>query len=239
MTGVATQTVTATKRRARDTTVGLKILMAVTGIIFFLFIAAHAYGNLKVFGGAEAFDGYSHHLREFGEPILPFGGFLWIMRIALVLALVGHVYAALVLWRRSRRARGEQRYAVHKRLVQTYSARTMRWGGVIIFAFVVFHILQFTTLTINVGEAADAEGPYGRMVASFQPEHWWVFVVYLLAVTALTMHLRHGIWSALHTLGASNRRRQRAINIVAIVVAAAIWLGFMAGPAAILVGIVD
>lgn len=238
MAVVATQTVTATKRRARDTTVGLKILMAVTGIIFFLFIVAHAYGNLKVFQGAEVFDGYSEHLRELGEPILPYNGFLWIMRVVLLASLVGHVYAAVTLWVRSRRARADQ-YAVHRRLVQTYSARTMRWGGVIILAFTIFHVLQFTTLTINVGDAAQADGPYGRMVASFQPEQWWVFAVYLIAVSLLATHLRHGLWSALQTLGASNRRRQRAINITAIAIAAIVWVGFMAGPFAILVGAVE
>ena len=213
----------------------LKVLMAVTGLVLVLFILAHMYGNLKLFQGQEAFDGYSHYLREVGYPILPHSGFLWIMRVALLASVVGHIYAAVALWRQANRARST-RYVQHKRLVQTYSARTMRWGGVIIALFVVFHVLQFTTMTIEVGGSYDS--PYQRLVAAYQPEHWWVYAVYLVSIVALTAHLRHGLWSATQTLGASNRRRQLGINVAAYVVAGLVLVGFMVPPTAVLLGLV-
>ncbi|MPV37825.1 succinate dehydrogenase cytochrome b subunit [Georgenia subflava] len=221
-------------RRASYTTVALKWAMAITGILFVLFVLAHMYGNLKAFSGQEAFDGYAHSLRELLYPYLPHGGFLWIQRVVLVVALVVHAGSAFALWSRAKKARGH-RYVQHKRLVQTYSARTMRWGGVIVLAFVVFHILQFTTMTIEVGGSFDS--PYERLVVAFQ--HWYVYVAYLIAIVALTMHVRHGVWSSLQTLGASDRTRQRAINVAAYLVAAALLVGFMLPPTAILLGFVN
>ncbi|GAA4417686.1 succinate dehydrogenase cytochrome b subunit [Georgenia halophila] len=223
-------------RRARYTTVALKWAMAISGILFVLFVLVHMYGNLKAFSGQEAFDGYAESLRELLYPYLPHMGFLWIQRVVLTLALIVHVYAAAVLWLRARAAR-PKKYVAHKSTVQTYSSRTMRWGGVILLAFVVFHILQFTTVTIEVGGSFDS--PYQRLVVAFSPEHWWVYVTYLIAIVALTMHVRHGVWSGLQTLGASDRTRQAAINWIAYLVAAALLIGFMAPPTAILLGFVN
>lgn len=220
-------------RRANRTTVALKGAMAVSGIIFVLFVLIHMYGNLKMFSGPEAFDGYAEALRDFGYPYLPHEGFLWILRLALTASLVVHVAAAVTLWRRAREAR-HQRYLQHKRLVQTYSARTVRWGGVIIFAFVVFHLLQFTTMTINVGGTFDS--PYDRFVGAFQV--WWLYLIYLVAIALLAMHVRHGTWSALQTLGVADRRRARAINLTAYLVAGALFVGFMLPPTAVLLGLV-
>ncbi|WP_418607326.1 succinate dehydrogenase cytochrome b subunit [Georgenia sp. SUBG003] len=231
---MVTSTVPTTPRRARYTTVALKWAMAISGILFVLFVLLHMYGNLKAFSGQEAFDGYAHSLRTLLYPYLPHEGFLWIQRVVLLVAVVVHVVAAVVLWRRARAAR-PQRYVVSRRTAQTYSARTVRWGGLILLAFIVFHLLQFTTLTVNVGGTFDS--PYERLVAAFQ--HWWLYLVYLVAIVLLTMHVRHGVWSALQTLGASDRSRQRAINLLAYVVAAALLIGFMAPPTAILLGFVN
>ncbi|MFD1506606.1 succinate dehydrogenase cytochrome b subunit [Georgenia yuyongxinii] len=233
---MVTTTAPTRPRRARNTTVALKVTMAVTGVLFVLFVLLHMYGNLKAFSGQEAFDGYAAGLRTLLYPYLPHEGFLWIQRAVLVIALVVHVAAAATLWRRARGAR-HTRYVMHKRQVQTYASRTMRWGGLIILAFVIFHLLQFTTLTINVGGTFDS--PYQRLVEAFQPEHWYVYLAYLVAILALTMHVRHGVWSGLQTLGASNRRRQRAINLAAYAVAAVLLVGFMAPPTAILLGFVN
>lgn len=229
-------TVPTKPRRARNTTVALKTAMAVSGIIFVLFVLLHMYGNLKAFSGQEAFDGYAHGLRTLLYPYLPHEGFLWIQRVVLTVAVVVHVAAAATLWRRARHAR-QARYLKHKRLVQTYSARTMRWGGIILLAFIIFHLLQFTTLTINVGGTFDS--PYQRLVTAFQPEHLYVYAAYLLAILALTMHVRHGVWSSLQTLGASDRTRERGINALAYLVAGALLVGFMAPPTAILLGFVS
>lgn len=209
--------------------------MAVTGVIFVLFVLAHMYGNLKMFQGAESFDGYAHWLREVAYPALPHQGVLWILRVTLLASVVIHAYAAFTLWSRARSAR-QQRYVVKRSLQQTYASRTMRWGGVIILAFVVFHLLQFTTMTIEVGGSFDS--PYHRMVAAFQPEHWWVYAIYLIAIILLALHVRHGVWSALATLGLSTKKREVGFNAVAIVVALLLLVGFMATPTAILLGII-
>ncbi|PFG40481.1 succinate dehydrogenase subunit C [Georgenia soli] len=231
---MVTSTVPTTPRRARYTTVALKWAMAISGILFVLFVLLHMYGNLKAFSGQEAFDGYAASLRTLLYPYLPHEGFLWIQRVVLLVAVVVHAGAAIALWRRARTAR-PQRYVVTRRTAQTYSARTVRWGGLILLAFIIFHLLQFTTLTINVGGEFDS--PYERLVAAFS--HWWLYLVYLVAIVMLTMHVRHGVWSALQTLGASDRSRQRAINLLAYVVAAALLIGFMLPPTAILLGFVN
>ena len=212
----------------------MKLVMAVSGALFVLYVIAHMYGNLKAFGGQQAFDEYSEHLRTLGEPILPFSGFLWVMRIILIVALIAHVYAAFYLWSRAQGAR-TTRYAVKKAAAATLSARFMRWGGVALLLFIVFHLLQFTTNTIRAN--GDFPSPYQRVVAGFQV--WWVVLIYVLAMVALGMHLRHGIWSASQTLGwTSSARARRAANSLAVVVAVVVVVGFLLPPLAILFGFV-
>ena len=107
------------------------------------------YGNLKVFSGQEAFDGYAHHLRVLGDPVLPYSGFLWILRIVLIVAVLSHVWAAVWLWRRANHARST-RYTTFRPVQATWSSRTMRWGGLTILLFVIFHLLpvSYTHLTL-------------------------------------------------------------------------------------------
>lgn len=208
--------------------------MAVTGIIFLLFLLAHMYGNLKAFSGQQAFDDYAHHLRVLGEPMLPNSGFLWVMRVGLIVSLVLHVWSSALLVRRKRAARS-QKYVVKKSIASSLSSRTMMWGGLALLLFIIFHILQFTTLTIQVTGSHDS--PYERLVADFGV--WWVVAVYVLAMIALGMHLRHGIWSAVQTLGWSNRTRQPMIKAAALVVALVVVVGFLATPLAIAFGIIN
>lgn len=211
--------------------------MAVTGLVFIAYVLLHMYGNLKVFAGQEAFDEYAHHLRTFGEPMLPYGGLLWVLRVVLLLSVIGHAYAAFTLWARAGKARS-QKYAVKKSVAATLSSKTMRWGGVALLLFVVFHLLHLTTHTINVN--GDPESPYDRVVSSFQPEQWWVAVIYLLAMLALAMHLRHGVWSASQTLGFTNTAKSRAnANFAGVFLAVVIAGGFALVPLSILFGIVD
>lgn len=209
--------------------------MALSGLLFVLFVVMHMYGNLKAFAGQRAFDEYAHHLRVIGEPILPYSGFLWLFRILLIVAIVAHVWSAATLWRRANHAR-TSRYAVKKRVAATWSSKWMRWGGIAILLFVIFHLLQFTTNTIQVN--GNFASPYDRVVAGFSV--WWVVVVYLLALAALGMHLRHGIWSACQTLGLINGPgATRGINIVAILVAAITAIGFALVPLAVLFGMLN
>ncbi len=211
--------------------------MAVSGLIFIGYVLAHMYGNLKVFAGQESFDTYAHHLREFGEPMLPHEGFLWVMRLILIVALVVHAVAAYRLWARAAGARS-QKYVMKKAAVATISSRTMRWGGTAILLFVLFHLLHLTTHTINPGGNPDS--PYRRMVNSFEPENWWVTIIYLLAMVALAMHLRHGTWSAAQTLGLTNTPAARARwNLLGYSLALVVAGGFALVPLSILFGIVE
>src|SRR5919112_506392 len=146
---VATTTLSPTQRAVR-TTVALKALMAISGLILVLYLLAHMYGNLKVFAGQQSFDSYAEHLRTLGEPILPHTGALWIIRVVLLASVVGHAYAAFKLWARARHARGggaAKRYHTSKGrhgVQRTYASFTLRWGGLVIALFVIFHLLHFT-----------------------------------------------------------------------------------------------
>src|SRR5690606_35516658 len=110
---------------------------------FLGYLVLHMYGNLKVFSGHDSFNEYAHHLRVFGEPMLPENGLLWIVRVLLILALVVHVYAAVVLTGRAHKAR-TTKYEVKKNLASSLSSRTMRWGGLTILVFAIWHLLHFT-----------------------------------------------------------------------------------------------
>lgn len=213
--------------------------MAISGLIMVLYLLAHMYGNLKVFSGRAAFDGYAEHLRELGEPMLPHAGALWIIRVILLVSVLIHFYAALVLWRRSRRAshgNGGRRYQSEKNRLgvqRTYASFTLRWGGLLVALFIVYHLLHLTADYIAPGGASAS--PYERLVNGFRI--WWVVVSYTLPLLALGFHLRHGIWSACASLGANtSTARRRHLNQIAIVVALVITVGFLIPPYAILFG---
>ncbi len=208
--------------------------MAISGIILVLYLIAHMIGNLKAFSGAEDFNHYSEWLRTIGNPALPGETALWLIRIVLLVAVISHMWAAISLWRQAKRARPES-YAKKKAVAQSYASRTMRWGGVIIAAFVIFHILDLTLGTVNA-EGSDT-GPYERMLASFQNPVITAF--YAISVILVGMHLRHGIWSATQTLGLSNRRREVTVNYTATAIATVLTVGFLLTPFAVLFGLID
>jgi len=238
---VATTTLSPTQRAVR-TTVALKALMAISGLILVLYLLAHMYGNLKVFAGQESFDSYAEHLRTLGEPILPHAGALWIIRVVLLAAVLGHAWAAFKLWARARQARGggtAKRYHTTRGrhgVQRTYASFTLRWGGIVIALFVIFHLLHFTWNTIHPGGASDS--PYQRVVNGFGV--WWVVVAYTLAMVAVGFHLRHGMWSAMTTLGANTSAAARhRLNLLAYAVAGVVTVGFLLPPYSILLGLVN
>jgi succinate dehydrogenase / fumarate reductase cytochrome b subunit len=213
----------------------MKVLMAVTGILLVLFLVAHMLGNLKIFVGASSFDHYAHWLRDIGTPLLPRTWYLWIQRTVLTVAVIGHIWSATVLAMRARAAR-PVRYA-HRQSVQgSYAARTMRWGGVIIMLFVIYHILDLTTGQLN--PAADKHHPYANVVADFAAGRWYVTLFYALAILAIGFHLRHGIFSAVRTLGQQTQRGQRRARAAALAIAVVLCAGYLSVPFAVLTGLV-
>ncbi|MBR5951476.1 MAG: succinate dehydrogenase cytochrome b subunit [Actinomycetaceae bacterium] len=230
-----------TQNRGRQTKVALKVTMAVTGLIFVLFVLFHMYGNLKLFLGQEEFDTYAKFLQEdLLVPILPHTGGVWLLRLVLVTALVLHVVAALVTWKRGKAARGPVQYKVKKGVKKQYTyggVNTMRYGGLFILLFVAFHLAQFTIVKFDVSAGNAVEGsPYSLVVASFQV--WWVYLIYLLAMIFLALHVNHGVFSALATLGLERTGREKGFRVLALICALAVLLGFMLPPTAILFGLI-
>ncbi|WP_030244040.1 succinate dehydrogenase cytochrome b subunit [Streptomyces sp. NRRL S-350] len=213
-------------------TVGKKAVMAVTGLVMLLYLVAHMLGNLKVFAGPDDINGYAAWLRTIGRPFLGHEWFLWIARLVLLASVGLHGVSAYQLSRRDLAAR-PSKYA-HKRRRASYATRTMRWGGVILALFLVWHILDLTTLTVN--PAAEEGHPYQNIVASFGT--WYSCVIYIVAMLAVGLHVRHGFWSAAQTLGANNARRDRALKLTANGLALVLTAGFLSVPVAVMTGVV-
>lgn len=224
--------------------------MAVTGLIVILFLLVHMYGNLKMFMGQEAYNHYAHWLKGTpgpnGEidtilyPLIPAGGVVWIERIGLLICLVLHIYSAVTLWSRGHQARGTERYKVTSgtkvRAGKSYQTIVMRYGGLIILVWFIFHILQFTALVITPGGGYSETDPYSNMITAFSI--WWVWLFYLVALIAVGLHVRHGIFSSLTTLGLLTRNREVGFKLAGDIVALLLVLGFMAPPTAILFGLI-
>ncbi|GAA4734692.1 succinate dehydrogenase cytochrome b subunit [Nocardioides endophyticus] len=221
--------------RASRSTITLKLLMAASGIIFIGFVLLHMYGNLKAFSGHDAYNEYAEHLRILGEPMLPREGALWIIRAVLVVSLVLHVGSAAVLWKRAKRARSTA-YVMKKNNASSLSSRTMRWGGLTLLLFIIWHLINFTIGKVNVS-GGETNDPYDLLVDTF--DTWWMTLIYLAAMLTLAMHLHHGVWSSAQTLGLTNnaraRRNAKSLGwIVAIVIAG----GFSLVPIFVLAGVI-
>jgi len=180
---------------------GKKAVMAVTGIMLFGFVFTHMLGNLKLYMGPEALDAYAEGLRHLGKPIFAENQVLWLMRSGLIAAVVLHILSAYQVTQLSRRARPEA-YAKQRLQKATYASRTMRWGGVIILLFIVYHLLQLTFgFAHSDYPEFDRHQVYHNVVAAFSNP--WVVAFYILAQVALGLHLRHGMWSLFQSLGVS------------------------------------
>jgi succinate dehydrogenase / fumarate reductase cytochrome b subunit len=216
-------------------TVGKKAVMAVSGGLLVLFIIAHMLGNLKIFLGQGDFDHYAAWLRTIGTPALHETWFLWIQRTVLTVCVLLHIGTAAELAARARKAR-PVRYHHRPKVQGSYAARTMRWGGVILLLFVIWHILDLTVGTVNP-RGVHGE-PYGNVVADFQPDRWYITLFYALAVIALGFHLRHGVRSAFRSLGRNGARSERGLSIFAAVLAVVIVVGYLSVPFAVMTGLV-
>lgn len=210
-----------------DSTVGKKVVMAVTGLIGIGFVLGHMIGNLQVFQGAERLNAYGALLHG------PLNEGLWAVRVVLIACVVLHVVAAYQLTQRDKAAR-PMGYVRREPQVSTLAARTMRVGGVLLLAFIVFHILHFTTGTIRPTGTFEPGNVYGNVVGSFQIP--WVTAFYVVAMLALGLHLYHGVWSSVRTLGVARPSPTPLRRPAAVVLAIVIAGGFALVPLAVLLG---
>ena len=210
-----------------DSSVGKKVVMAVTGLIGIGFVIGHMVGNLQVFQGAERLNAYGALLHG------PLNELLWVVRAVLVAAVVLHIVAAWQLTQRDRAARpvAYQRRAPQ---VSTLASRTMRWGGVLLLVFIVLHLLHFTTGTVRPAGAFTPGDAYANVTGSFRI--WWVTLFYVAAMAALGLHLYHGAWSSVRSLGVDTPAQDLRHRPVAIVVAVAVAGGFALVPVAVFFG---
>jgi len=216
------------------TMVGKKVVMAVTGIVLVGFVIAHMLGNLKIFLGAQAIDTYAAFLRTMGEPLFPYSVLLWVVRIVLLTCVALHITAAVQLTRMSRAARPHG-YDTKESIATTYAARTMRWSAVIVVLFIVYHLLHLTGGVVGwePGQFRDLS-VYHNVVAGFSV--WYVSLFYIVAMACLCLHLDHGIWSLLQTLGWNNARTTSTLRTLSREVALAVFVGFISVPVAVLAG---
>ncbi|WP_084011119.1 succinate dehydrogenase cytochrome b subunit [Pseudofrankia sp. DC12] len=216
--------------------IGKKAVMATTGLLMLLFLIVHMLGNLKIFFGRTDFDDYAAWLRTIGHPVLHNAWYLWIQRFGLLVIVGLHAVTAYQLSRRDLQAR-PAKYAHRLRPTASYATNTMRFGGIILGLFIIYHILDLTALVANPN---GAEGkPYDNVVADFSPSHWYIAVAYIVAMLALCAHIAHGFWSAARTLGAvSSATQATTYKAIAGVLAAVITLGFLSVPIAVLAGLV-
>ncbi|MEO5817708.1 MAG: succinate dehydrogenase cytochrome b subunit [Gemmatimonadaceae bacterium] len=217
-------------------TIGKKVIMAVTGLVLVMFVIGHMVGNLQVFIGAEKMNSYAAFLQGLGE-------LLWLVRLGLLAALVLHILMAWQFTRISRKARAVS-YTVRQPQVSTVASRTMRWGGVLLLIFIVFHILHFTTGTVfPMASRPDAMYPgfthvnvYGNVISAFRV--WWVTLFYVVAMLFLMLHLFHGAWSSVRTLGLAKPSSHPLKRRIPTAIALVVWLGFTSVPVAVFFGVI-
>ncbi|MES2475688.1 MAG: succinate dehydrogenase cytochrome b subunit [Verrucomicrobiota bacterium] len=221
-----------------SSSIGKKLIVALTGLVMVGFLFGHMTGNLLVFVGPDAFNTYAvflHHLLH--------GAGIWIARIGLLVALVLHVAATISLVRQNKAAR--KAYACQNTIQASRSSRIMIWSGLTILAFVVYHLMHFT---VRVGNEYNNPALYtdaAHFAATGEIRHnawkmvidgfsvWYVVLFYLIAMTLLCSHLSHGVQSIFQTLGWRSKRSASAIDLIAKAYAAIIWIGFAAIPIAI------
>jgi succinate dehydrogenase / fumarate reductase cytochrome b subunit len=218
--------------RLYRTSIGKKAVMAVTGIVFLLFLIAHMIGNLKVFYGRADYNAYAAWLQTIGAPAIPRLWALTIIEIVLAVCVLLHIGSAVELALRARRARPVRYHGGRPK--QGYASRTMRVGAILVVLFVIYHLLDLTFRVANPkGIAGD---PYDNVVADFHNPIVTIF--YAVSLIVLGLHIRHGVWSALQTLGRSNDRREKAINVFAIAFAVVLIAGFLVVPFGVVIGVV-
>jgi succinate dehydrogenase / fumarate reductase cytochrome b subunit len=230
--------------------IGRKFLMALTGAILIAFVTGHLIGNLQVFSAPDKINGYAHFLQSLGPT-------LWIVRLILLASVIIHIWAATVLTLENRAARGT-RYAVRHTIRATFSSLTMRWTGVVVLAFILYHLAHFSLGLAQADTFKTALPPYtmaaayhvfgipvvaagaqvldvhSMMILGFQ--NAIVSVFYIVAIGLLSLHLLHGVDSMFQTFGWRNARWSGALRKVAMLYCALYFIGNLAIPGAVLLG---
>lgn len=213
------------------TAVGKKYAMAISGLILMGYVFLHMVGNLKVYFGAESLNKYAEWLREIGEPALPREWLLWGMRFVLLAAVFIHIHAAYSLTRMNQRARPVPYASPRDYVAADFASRTMRWTGIIVFFFVIFHLLDLTWGPTNPDFVHG--DVYHNLIASF--ERIPVAIIYVIANLALGVHLYHGAWSLFQSMGwFGTWRRPFSIGFAGLIV-----LGNVSFPLAVMFGVVN
>jgi succinate dehydrogenase / fumarate reductase cytochrome b subunit len=222
-------------REVWGSTIGKKVIVAITGGVLVAYVILHAYGNLKEAQGPghgnAAIDRYADWLRTFGEPLIPREGVLWAIRVILIAALALHVTAIVQLTKRNVAAKPKG----HRppRMQRTLASRTMVYTGFLLLTFIVFHILQFTTHTIQITPVHEGS-VYANVYDAFQK--WYFVVLYVGAMGLLFLHMRHGVWSVTQTMGWDKPNRNTTFRRFATGLAVVVAVGFAAIPVAVWVG---
>lgn len=210
--------------RFLGSSIGKKVVMALTGFALFGFVVAHMLGNLQVYLGPGALNAYAESLRHLGA-------LLWAARIGLLVAAALHVWAAYSLTMMNRAARPEG-YREKEYRESTYASRTMRWSGVLLLLFIVYHLMHMTWG--NAHPDFIAGDVYHNFIVGFRPIG--VSVIYVVAMLALGLHMYHGVWSFLQTLGLSHPRYNHLRHAFATLITAVVVLGNISMPVAVLAG---
>lgn len=208
-----------------SSTVGRKIAMAVTGLIMAGFLVVHMTANLLAFAGPEHINAYARFLRNVPE-------LLWLARAVLLVSVIVHAVSAYQLARAGAEARPVG-YAMREPQIATIASRTIRWLSILLALFIVVHLLHFTTGTLLPGFVH--LDPYANLVLAFRSQRLMA-VFYIAMMIVVGLHLYHGTWSAVRTLGLSRPRRNPFSRPFATIFAVALWLGFTAVPVAVLFG---
>lgn len=210
-----------------NSSIGKKIIVALTGIVLVGFLAGHLIGNLLIFQGEQAFNDYAHFLHT-----MLHGYGVWIARIFLLTSLVLHVTATIQLTIANRAARNIE-YQRPATVTASISSRMMIWSGSTILAFIVFHIFHYTVRVSPALAEIGEENPHAMVVAGFS--NILVSLFYLIAITLLCSHLSHGVGSIFQTLGLRSHKTALLIDLFSRALALLIWLGFISIPIAIMV----
>lgn len=220
----------------------LKLIMAVTGLLFALFIVGHMAGNLKLYlpahGGEEALDEYGAFLRSMGEPLFPHEGALWIIRAVLLVAIIAHIYGAIALTTRSKASRGKFRRSNLMGGLDSFATKTMLVSGIVLLLFIIFHLLDLTMGVQPIAPGDFAEGAVkANMIATFS--RWPVTIVYVIAMCFLFLHLTHGIRLAASDLGITGAKWRQTFLILAYVIPAVVCIGNIVMPLSVALGLVS